>query len=185
MSKISFDLPVKLDELLEFSFNFNNLIKIITYLHQNNLSLSQELKDMDKRLSAMESLKNDIDDLKIKSSNIEKTNDNLNRSFINLQEKILKYDKSISDIQTKTDDFESQVKNFESVQSEHENNLNHLNKVVEENVKATNRFNDSINTEDKKISENEFFIYSGKLKKKSSSYSSISLNLSKKVPFIL
>ena len=153
MSKISFDLPVKLDELLEFSFNFNNLIKIITYLHQNNLSLSQELKDMDKRLSAMESLKNDIDDLKIKSSNIEKTNDNLNRSFINLQEKILKYDKSISDIQTKTDDFESQVKNFESIQSEHENNLNHLNKVVEENVKATNRFNDSINTHIKNITK--------------------------------
>ena len=67
MSKISFELPVKLNELFEFSFNFNNLIKTISYLHQNELSLHQNLKDIDMRLSSMESLRNDIEELKIKS----------------------------------------------------------------------------------------------------------------------
>ena len=46
MSKISVELPVKLEELCQFTFNFNNLIKIIDYLHQNNLSLQQEMKDI-------------------------------------------------------------------------------------------------------------------------------------------
>ena len=70
MSKTSFDLPVRLEELLQFSFIFNNLIKVINYLHQHNLSLQENIKDIDKRLSSMESLRNDIEDLKIKTINI-------------------------------------------------------------------------------------------------------------------
>ena len=150
MNKI--ELPVKLEELLEFSFNFNNLIKVINYLHHNNLSLQQNFKDMDKRLSSMESLRNDIEELKIKSTNIEKTNDNLNRSLMFLQEKILKYDTKISEIQTKTNDIESHVKKNELVQIDHEQNLNHLNKVVEDNVKTSNRFNEMINITNQNIS---------------------------------
>ena len=150
MNKI--ELPVKLEELLEFSFNFNNLIKVINYLHHNNLSLQQNFKDMDKRLTSMESLRNDIEELKIKSTNIKKTNDNLNRSLMFLQEKILKYDTKISEIQTKTNDIESHVKKNELVQIDHEQNLNHLNKVVEDNVKTSNRFNEMINITNQNIS---------------------------------
>ena len=162
MSRTLFDLPVKLEELLQFSFNFNNLIKVINYLHQNNISLQENVKDMDKRLRSMESLRNDIEDLKIKTTNIEKTNDNLNRSLTFLQEKVLKYDTKITDIQTKTNDIESQIKKYESVQIEHEQNLNHLNKVVEDNVKECNKFNEIINISNQnitkiteKMSENE------------------------------
>ena len=157
MNKISIDLPVKLNELFEFSFNFNNLIKTISYLHQNELSLHQNLKDIDMRLSSMESLRNDIEELKIKSSNIEKSNDNLNRSFLNLQEKILKYDKNITDVQLKTNDIESKLKKFENIQIEQEQNIIHLNKVAEDNAKASNRINDVINLNNKnliKITEN-------------------------------
>ena len=151
MNKISIELPVKLNELFEFSFNFNNLIKTISYLHQNELSLHQNLKDIDMRLSSMESLRNDIEELKIKSSNIEKSNDNLNRSFLNLQDKILKYDKNITDVQLKTNDIESQLKKFENIQIEQEQNLIHLNKVVEDNSKASNRINDVINLNNKNL----------------------------------
>ena len=151
MNKISIDLPVKLNELFEFSFNFNNLIKTISYLHQNELSLHQNLKDIDMRLSSMESLRNDIEELKIKSSNIEKSNDNLNRSFLNLQEKILKYDKNITDVQIKTNDIESQLKKFENIQIEQEQSIIHLNKVTEDNAKASNRINDMISSNNKNL----------------------------------
>ena len=153
MNKISVDLPVKLEELCQFTFNFNNLIKIIDYLHQNNLSLQQNIKDMDKRLNDMESLKSDIDDLKIKTINIEHTNENLNRSFSNLQENILKYDSKISDIQIKVNDIDSKVKKYEIVQNGSVQNLNHLNKVVEDNKNLLNELNDSVETNTKKIAK--------------------------------
>ena len=153
MSKISIDLPVNLEELVQFSFNFNNLIKTINFFHQNNLSFQDNLKDIDKRLSSMESLRNDIEELKIKTTSIEKTNDNLNRSFSNLQEKLLKYDQNLSEMQIRTKDVESQVKKYEIVQIDHEQNLNHLNKVVEDNVKSNNRLSELVNLNSKNITK--------------------------------
>ena len=162
MSKISVELPVKLEELCQFTFNFNNLIKIIDYLHQSNLSLQQNLKDIDKRLICMEELKSDVEDLKIKTINIEKTNENLNRSFSNLQENILKYDSRISEIHNKANDIETKVKKLEIMQNDQIQNLNHLNKVVEENTNNINQINDKLNNNNdnltkitEKINENE------------------------------
>ena len=149
MSKISVELPVKLEELCQFTFNFNNLIKIIDYLHQNNLSLQEELKDIDKRLISMENLKTDIDDLKIKTTNIERTNDNINRSLSNIHENVLKFDSKISDFQAKINDVESKVKNYEIIQNEHIQNINHLNKVADDNKKNIAQLNDSININSK------------------------------------
>ena len=153
MSKIAIDLPVNLEELVQFSFNFNNLIKTINFFHQNNLSFQDNLKDIEKSLSSMESLKNDIDELKIKTSKIERTNENLNRSFSNLQEKLLKFDQNLSQMHLKTKDIESQVKKFEVVQIDHEQNLNHLNKVVEDNVKSCNKLYDMVNLNSKDITK--------------------------------
>ena len=153
MSKFSIDLPAKLEELCEFTFNFNNLIKVIDYLHQNNLSLQLEIKDLDKRLTSMEFLKNDIEDLKIKTTNIERTNENLNRSLSNLQEKFLNYDSKISDIQLKTNDLQSDLKKHEMVQNEHQQNLNHLNNVVEDNVKLVNQLNDLLKKNNNNLSK--------------------------------
>ena len=153
MSKISIDLPVNLEELVQFSFNFNNLIKTINFFHQNNISFQDNLKDIDKRLSSLESLRNDIEELKIKTTSIEKTNENLNRSFSNLQEKLLKYDQNISEMQIRTKDIESQVKKYEIIQIDHEQNLNHLNKVVEDNVKSCNKLNEMVNLNSKNITK--------------------------------
>ena len=153
MSKISVELPVKLEELCQFTFNFNNLIKIIDYLHQNNLSLQQELKDMDKRLISVEGLKSDIEELKIKSINIEKTNENLNRSFSNLQEHILKYDTKISEMKKQTNEAESKLKKYEILQIDQQQNLNHLNKMVEDNENALKELNNELNTTNNNLSK--------------------------------
>ena len=72
MNNLTYDLPVNLDDLCKFTFNFNNLIKVINYLHQNNLNLQSDLKDINQRLYAFETLKGDIEDMKIKSINIQK-----------------------------------------------------------------------------------------------------------------
>ena len=75
----------------------------------------------------------------------------MNRSFLNLQEKILKYDKNITDVQLKTNDIESKLKKFENIQIEQEQNIIHLNKVAEDNAKASNRINDVINLNNKNL----------------------------------
>ena len=156
MSKISIELPVKLEELCQLSFNFNNLITIIQYLHNNNISFQQELKDIDRRLETVECLKNDIEDLKIKTSCIERTNDNLNRSFANLQDNILKYDSKFSEIQKKITEFDSKFKDVETKQIENEQSFNHLNIGLENNTKAMKEFDTELNGQKenlKKISE--------------------------------
>ena len=156
MSKISIELPVKLEELCQLSFNFNNLITIIQYLHNNNISFQQEFKDIDRRLETVECLKNDIEDLKIKTSCIERTNDNLNRSFANLQDNILKYDSKFSEIQKKITEFDSKFKDIETKQIENEQNFNHLNIGLENNTKAMKEFDTELNGQKenlKKISE--------------------------------
>ena len=152
MNKLKEDLPARLEELCQFTFNFNNLMKVIDYLHHNNLSLQLELQDMDKRLLSMEFLKNDIEDLKIKTTNIERTNDNINRSLSNLQERFLNYDSKMSEIQAKTNENESNLKKFEIMKNDHEQNLNHLNKVVEDNVKTSNKLNELMKSNNKNLS---------------------------------
>ena len=153
MSKISSDLPVKLEELCQFTFNFNNLIKIIDYLHHQNLYFQENINDANKRIDSLELLKNDIEDLKIKTTNIEKTNDNLNRSFSNLHETLLSYDSKMSEMQTKVVENESKIKTFEITQKEQEKNLNRLNVIVEDNEKNFNQLNNLINYNTKNISK--------------------------------
>ena len=153
MSNYSSDLPVKLEELCQFTFNFNNLIKIIDYLHQNNLSLKETLNDATKRIESLEILKTDIDNLKIKTKIIEKTNDNLNRSCSNLLDNLLKNDTKISEMKKKLDENESKISKFEKIQSEHEKNLNNLNKAIEDNENTCTKLNDLVDNNSKKISQ--------------------------------
>ena len=154
MSKegLTLELPVKLEELLNYTFNFDNLIKAISFLHNNELNLSSYLKDFDKRIFNLETLKNDIEEIKIQAKNIQNANDNLNRSFQNMQEKLLKTDYKLNELNKKMledkSTIEEQNKNIEI----HGRNLDHLNKVVEDNIKKTNNFFDDIKENKKEIS---------------------------------
>ena len=98
------DLPIKLEELLNFSFNFDNLIKAISFLHNNDLNFVSNFKDFENRISALESLKSDIGEIKIQARNIQNTNDNVNRSILSIQERLSKVDSKINQVDKKTTD---------------------------------------------------------------------------------
>jgi len=153
MSKeeLKIELPVKLEELLNYTFNFDNLIKAISFLHNNDINLISSLKDFDKRILTLEGLKNDIEEIKIQAKNIQNSNDNLNRSLQNMQEKFLKTDYKINEINKKMledkSSIEEQNKNIEL----HTKNLDHLNKVVEDNIKKTNILKDDMEGNKKQI----------------------------------
>ena len=155
MSNLSLDLPVKLEELCKFTFSFSNLIKVINYLHQRNLDLQTELKDMNQRIYSMESLKNDIEDMKIKSLNIQQTNENLNREVLHVKDTISKFNNNFIENDKKHEAFEEKIKELDKEKNAHEKNLNHLNEVVEENIKKTNYLENFANSDTKRIAKLE------------------------------
>ena len=99
----SLELPVRLEELCKFTFSFGNLIKVINYLHQNNLNLSMELKEVNQRIYSLESLKSDIEDVKIKSLNIQKSNESLQQQTLHLNSDIKKINNDITEINKRND----------------------------------------------------------------------------------
>ena len=155
MSNLSLDLPVKLEELCKFTFSFTNLIKVINYLHQRNLELQTELKDVNQRIYSMESLKNDIEDMKINSLNIQKTNENLNREILHVKDTISKFNNNFIENNKKHEAFEEKIKELDKEKNAHEKNLNHLNEVVEENIKKTNYLENFANSDTKRIAKLE------------------------------
>ena len=95
---IKMELPSKLEDICQFSFNFDNLMKVVEYLFNNNIVMIKEIKDLRTRINDLEYLQTEIDKLKIKSSSLEKVNDNINRSFIDIKERFLKNDSKVSEI---------------------------------------------------------------------------------------
>ena len=132
---LKLEFPFKLEELLNYTFNFDNLIKAIAFLHNNNIKLVNEIKDLDKRISLVDSLKTDMDEIKIQSKNIQNQNEALNKSIKNIQEQMLKNDLSINDMKKKLSETESKFLDHDKMIQIHDKNLSHLNKVVEDNVK--------------------------------------------------
>ena len=147
----SLELPVRLEELCKFTFSFGNLIKVINYLHQNNLNLSMELKEVNQRIYSLESLKSDIEDVKIKSLNIQKSNESLQQQTLHLNSDIKKINNDITEINKRNDSFLEKITDLDKEKNAHEKNLNHLNQVVEENIKKTNYLEDNANFDRKKI----------------------------------
>ena len=148
---MNLDLPVKLEELCKFTFSFNNLIKVINYLHQNNLNLSLELKDINQRLYTFESLKNDIENIKIKSQKMQQSNENILQQMNNIKNDLSKINNDISEIHKKNDIFVEKITDLDKEKNAHEKRLNNLNQAMEENIKKTNNLEENTNLDRKKI----------------------------------
>ena len=155
MNNLSLDLPVKLEELCKFTFSFNNLIKVINYLHQNNLNLSSELKDINQRLYSFESLKSDIEDIKIKSLKMQQSNENILQQMNHIKNDLSKINNDISEIHKKNDIFVEKITDLDKEKNAHEKNLNNLNQAMEENIKKINNIEENASLDRKKMGEIE------------------------------
>ena len=136
VEKIKLELPSKLEDICQFSFNFDNLMKVVDYLFNNNLIIIKEIKDLKSRVNDLESLPIEMEKLKLKANSIEKTNDSLNRSFLDMKEKFIKNDSKVSEIVKKNEEFKSNFEKIDKILEGHDDNLNNLNKIVEENIKS-------------------------------------------------
>ena len=149
---LKLEFPFKLENLLHYTFNFDNLIKAISFLHNNNIRLVSELNDINRRISIFDSMQADINEIIIQSKKIQNQNDALNMSVKNMQEKMLKFDVSLNDINKKLIETESKLLEHNTSIEKHDKNLSHLNKVVEDNIKKIGKFEEEITSNKKDIS---------------------------------
>ena len=140
------EFPFKLEELLNYTFNFDNLIKAISFLQSNNIELVAELNNVNKRLSLFDAMRADINEMKIQSKNLQNQNDTMNQSLKNMQERFLKFDLSINELNKKITESGAKIQEHNINIELHEKNLNHLNKVVEDNVKKIGKLDEKIST---------------------------------------
>ena len=148
-SNINLELPVNLKDLFNFTFNFDNLIRTLNYFHSNNVSLYSEFKDIDKRVSLLETLKSEIEELKIKSKNIENMHDNFNRSFISMQERLINIELRVSEASRKSDEASENLKANKIVMENYTKNMSNINSEIDDHMKKINLLNKDF--EDSKI----------------------------------
>ena len=64
-------LPSKKDDLFNFSFNFENLIKTIDYLHKYNLALFSKLQNFNERMINFEKIAAEFPKVKEEIQNLQ------------------------------------------------------------------------------------------------------------------
>ena len=155
IDKIKLELPSRLEDICKFSFDFDNLMKVIEYFFNNNIIMVKEIKDLRNRINEIEVLHAEIENLKLKTTSIEKSNDNMNRGFIDIKERFLKSESKVSVIDKKNQEFQNILDKNEKTMEGHEINLNNLNKVVEENIKSIKQIQENFGINLEKMSKYE------------------------------
>ena len=155
IDKISLDLPAKLEEIFQFSFNFDGLKKIIEYFQKNNNILANFISDFDKRITLFESFKSDIDDIKIKSLSLEKSNDEINKSLFNMQQKMISLESKLNDISRTTEENCETIKKHTNMIYKHEENIKKITKNLDEHNEFTKELKDNYDIMKKKIDIND------------------------------
>ena len=155
IDKISLDLPAKLEEIFQFSFNFDGLKKIIEYFQKNNNILATFINDFDKRITLFESFKSDIDDIKIKSVSIEKSNDEINKSLLNMQQKMISLESKLNEISRTTEENCETIKKHTNMIYKHEENIKKITKNLDEHNELIKELKDNYDIMKKKIDIND------------------------------
>ena len=124
------NLPVKLDSLFSFSFQFDNLIKIIQFLHKNNTTLTDEVSELKRQVSVLNELKSQVTSLEIKQKTIDKNLKETNQSLSSHQRTLLEHE-------SKTQSLIQQLKTLSETTTSHEDNINNLNRVLEDHIKTS------------------------------------------------
>ena len=134
------DLPCDLKSVV--SFDIKNLIDVLAFLHRNTLSMSLKLNSLSDKVSVLSSLKEDVDDLKLSSQVTSRKLSSIEESIQNYQRTFMEMEIKNSETLTKVNSMEGQFMEIITTASttndkvlSHEQNINNLNRVVEENIK--------------------------------------------------
>ena len=152
---LSDEYPANLNEMLEFSFKFDNLIKIIEFLHRHNMNLKNEIKDLGKKIEILSQLKSQVDNLDIKAKNLEKNNKEINQTLVNHNDKFLDLESQLNNIKNESNETKEQINSIDKKVEGHDYNLNNLNKIVEEHIKDSKEQKKDIDSIKNTLSQNQ------------------------------
>ena len=133
------ELPCELDTLI----NFRNLSITIEFLYKNNIKLNEKVNDITARLNQLLDIKEDVENLKIKSESTQNRINLLQDSVNHFSDTLLKYEERFTQMNDKLNSYDTTIEfvknatedNMKKVMS-HEDNLNNLNRVVEDQIKS-------------------------------------------------
>ena len=133
------ELPCELNTLI----NFKNLSITIEFLYKNNVALNQKVTDITARLNQLLDIKEDVENLKIKSESTQNRINLLQDSVNHFSDTLLKYEERFTQMNDKLNSYDTTIEfvknatedNMKKVMS-HEDNLNNLNRVVEDQIKS-------------------------------------------------
>ena len=177
------ELPCDLDKLI----NFKNLSITIDFLYKNNTLLNQKIQDLTAKVNILSDLKEDVENIKIKNESLQNKINSVEESVNNFSETLLKYEERFTELNNRLSEYDTTIEfvknatddNMKKIIS-HEDNLNNLNRVVEDQIKSLereksniennrneieklreiiNNYNDQISKIDVKIEENNKEIY--------------------------
>ena len=133
------ELPCDLDKLI----NFKNLSITIDFLYKNNTLLNQKIQDLTAKVNILSDLKEDVDNIKIKNESLQNKINSVEESVNNFSETLLKYEERFTELNNRLSEYDTTIEfvknatddNMKKIIS-HEDNLNNLNRVVEDQIKS-------------------------------------------------
>ena len=158
-------LPSKKDDLFCFSFNFENLIKTIDYLHKYNLALFSKLQNFNERMIKFEEVAAEFQKVKEETQNLQLSSKEHDTLIKECQNKIVDNENKIKELSKKVDKNEIDISNNNDLITTNKKNIDIL--LKEKNEKKKNekesgtenaKQNANINTEEikKYMTQNVF-----------------------------
>ena len=152
-------LPSKKDDLFCFSFNFENLIKTIDYLHKYNLALFSKLQNFNERMIKFEEVATEFQKVKEDTLNLQLYSKEHETLIKECQNKIVDNENKIKELSKKIDKNEIDISNNNDLITTNKKNIDIL--LKEKNEKKKNEKdnqNANINAEEikKYMAQNVF-----------------------------
>ena len=158
-------LPSKKDDLFCFSFNFENLIKTIDYLHKYNLALFSKLQNFNERMLKFEEVAAEFQKVKEETQSLQLNSKEHDTLIKECQNKIVDNENKIKELSKKIDKNEIDISNNNDLITTNKKNIDIL--LKEKNDKKKNekesgtenaKQNANINTEEikKYMTQNVF-----------------------------
>ena len=129
-------LPSKKDDLFCFSFNFENLIKTIDYLHKYNLALFSKLQNFNERMIKFEEIATQFPKVQEEIQNLQLYSKEHYNAIKENQNKIIENDNKINDLSKRIDKNKINInKNEESINT----NKEKIDLLIKEKEKNDNK----------------------------------------------
>lgn len=136
--------PCKVEEVISFSLQFDNLQKYLAYITKSNSILIEKINDFHTKMSEFDQIKTRFDELDLKMETYSKKFDDVENSISAHQNKIMEAESKIWSITSKVEEGEDIIKAVTEKSTAIDENLNNLNRLTEESIKSIHKMNETV-----------------------------------------